>query len=236
VVKVLDACSFNQRFWVFAAGLTNVAVDLTVADTATGETRTYRNPLSVPYQPLQDTSAFATCQANTAGAAEWRAARALETAPAAAATRPSGGGRVETGGRAHDLAAASLPEAPPAEPRPRVACAPGPQTLCLQGGRFRVESEWQTRQGHSGRGQAVPLTADTGFFWFFSATNVEQVVKVLDACAFNQRLWVFAAGLTDVEVTTTVTDTATGEARVYENPLGRPFQPVQDTSAFVGCP
>ena len=28
VVKVLDACSFSNHFWVFAGGLTDVGVDL----------------------------------------------------------------------------------------------------------------------------------------------------------------------------------------------------------------
>jgi hypothetical protein len=61
VVKVLDACSSFGRFWVFAAGLTNVGVELRVEDTATGVVRTYSNPAGRPFQPLQDTNAFATC-------------------------------------------------------------------------------------------------------------------------------------------------------------------------------
>jgi hypothetical protein len=61
VVKVLDACPVNGHFWVFAAGLTNVAVDLHVEDTTRHVTRTYTNPLDTPFQPIQDTAAFATC-------------------------------------------------------------------------------------------------------------------------------------------------------------------------------
>jgi hypothetical protein len=61
VIKVLDACSFSDTFWVFAGGLTNVEVYLRVTDTKTGELQTYGNPLSTPFQPIQDTSAFATC-------------------------------------------------------------------------------------------------------------------------------------------------------------------------------
>ena len=81
----------------------------------------------------------------------------------------------------------------------------------------------------------VALTAETGFFWFFDAGNVETVIKVLDACTINDRFWVFAAGLTDVGVELAVTDTATGETRVYGNELGAPFQPIQDTSALASC-
>ena len=47
----------------------------------------------------------------------------------------------------------------------------------------------------SGTGTAVPLTSDTGYFWFFGSSNVEAVIKVLNACSLNQRFWVFAGGL-----------------------------------------
>ena len=36
MIKVLDACSFANRFWVFAGGLTDVETVLTVTDTRTG--------------------------------------------------------------------------------------------------------------------------------------------------------------------------------------------------------
>jgi hypothetical protein len=58
VVKVLDACRMNQRFWVFAAGLTDVAVTLTVEDTVAGGSRTYPSPQGTAFQPVQDTAAF----------------------------------------------------------------------------------------------------------------------------------------------------------------------------------
>ena len=61
VAKVLDACASRGRWWVFLAGLTNVEVDLTVVDTRTGQRKTYRNPPGRAFQPVLDTSAFATC-------------------------------------------------------------------------------------------------------------------------------------------------------------------------------
>jgi hypothetical protein len=61
VVKVLDGCSFNGRYWFFAGGLTNVQTVITVTDTRTGAIRSCTNPQGVPFQPIQDTSAFATC-------------------------------------------------------------------------------------------------------------------------------------------------------------------------------
>src|SRR5262249_45965540 len=36
VAKVLDGCAINSNFWVFLAGLTNVAATLTVTDSTTG--------------------------------------------------------------------------------------------------------------------------------------------------------------------------------------------------------
>ncbi|HEV2062981.1 MAG TPA: trypsin-like peptidase domain-containing protein, partial [Thermoanaerobaculia bacterium] len=61
VVKVLNGCSTNNRYWVFAGGLTNVRVAVSVTDTQNGNVRTYVNPINVPFQPIQDTAAFATC-------------------------------------------------------------------------------------------------------------------------------------------------------------------------------
>jgi hypothetical protein len=61
VVKALDGCSFNGRHWIFAGGLTDVAVTLTVTDTRSGEVKTYRNPLGTPFAPIQDTGAFPSC-------------------------------------------------------------------------------------------------------------------------------------------------------------------------------
>ncbi|MFQ5351235.1 MAG: hypothetical protein ACE5EG_12400 [Thermoanaerobaculia bacterium] len=61
LIKVLDGCEFNDHFWVFAAGTTDVEYTLTVTDTVTGEPRSYENPLGQAAQPILDTSAFATC-------------------------------------------------------------------------------------------------------------------------------------------------------------------------------
>jgi FlaG/FlaF family flagellin (archaellin) len=110
-------------------------------------------------------------------------------------------------------------------------------TLCLHGGRFAVKAAWQVpAQEKSGSGLAVRLTSSTGYFWFFNASNVEVVVKVLDGCQVDGHYWVFAGGLTDVEVTLTATDLQTGGSRTYTNPSGSAFLPIQDTSAFKTCP
>ncbi len=61
VTKVLNACAVDGNYWVFTAGLTNVKVTVTVLDTSNGISEQYVNPLGTAFQPIQDTSAFATC-------------------------------------------------------------------------------------------------------------------------------------------------------------------------------
>jgi outer membrane protein assembly factor BamB len=117
-------------------------------------------------------------------------------------------------------------------PAVATACVADATTLCLQNRRYQVRATWQTAAGAAGDGMATPLTADTGTFWFFSQANVEVVVKVLDGCGAGDHFWVFAGGLTNVHVVLTVTDTANGAVRFYQNPQGTPFAPLQDTSAF----
>ena len=112
-------------------------------------------------------------------------------------------------------------------------CIGGSTTLCLNGSRFKVEVAWTKPDATSGAGQAVPITSDTGYFWFFSSANVEMVIKVVDGRPLNSRFWVFAGGLTNVKVVITVIDTVTGAIKIYTNPLNTAFLPLQDTSAFI---
>jgi hypothetical protein len=114
----------------------------------------------------------------------------------------------------------------------RTAAAP----LSLHGGRFKVEATFH--DPHTGAlvpANPKPLTDDTGLFWFFDDSNLELVVKALDACEVNGHFWIFAAGLTDVEAEITVTDTVSGEWKSYRNPPRTAFLPIQDTRAFA-CP
>jgi hypothetical protein len=115
------------------------------------------------------------------------------------------------------------------------SCTPDPLSLCLSNGRFKVQANWQSSTA-SGVGTAIPGTSDTGQFWFFSASNVEMVVKVLNGCGITNRYWVFAGGLTNVKVTLTVTDMNNGTVKTYINPLNTAFAPIQDTAAFATCP
>lgn len=115
-------------------------------------------------------------------------------------------------------------------------CVADATTFCAHNSRYAIRTQWSTRDGRSGAGQVINVTGDTGAFWFFSPGNGEMVVKVVNGCAFNSRYWTFAAGMTDVNVILTVTDTQTGTVQTYTNPQGTPFEPVLDTNAFATCP
>jgi hypothetical protein len=121
------------------------------------------------------------------------------------------------------------------DPAVAATCTSSSTALCLNNGRFKVEATFEAAGQPTGIAHVVQFTDEAGYLWFFSAVNVEAVIKVINACSYNDRFWVFAAGLTDVETTIVVTDTKTGATRTYVNPQGTPFHPIQDTSAFATC-
>jgi hypothetical protein len=108
--------------------------------------------------------------------------------------------------------------------------------VCFNGSRFKVDAQWKTPTGASGTATIVRLTDSSGYLWFFDSSNVEVVFKILNGCAINTAYWFYAGGLTNVQVTITVTDTKTGAVKTYANPQGKAFQPVQDVTAFNTCP
>jgi hypothetical protein len=121
------------------------------------------------------------------------------------------------------------------------ACVPGDNTLCLgDGGRFKAEVVWSSQTSGGGNAVAVPLDSapQSGLFYFLDPTNIEMLVKVLNACipALGNHYWVFFAATTNVQFTLTVTDTETGQMKMYSNPLNQAALPVQDTNAFATCP
>src|SRR5262249_20126067 len=60
-------------------------------------------------------------------------------------------------------------------------------------------------------------------------------IKTLNGCGVNGRYWVFAGGLTNLQVDLAVTDMTTGTTKHYGNPQGAAFQLVTDTSTFASC-
>ena len=50
------------------------------------------------------------------------------------------------------------------------------------GAESAFDASWSTPNGAVGLGEAVALTGDTGYFWFFNSANVEVIIKVLNGC------------------------------------------------------
>ncbi len=230
LIKVLDGCGINDRYWVFAAATTDVEYRLQVTDTATGDTRSYFNPLGSAAPAFTDSDAFATCAAAasdpSAGAGAQNAGFRL--------ARPIDSPGADRGRRDH--VGAEVAGSPGR--KSSYSCRETPAALCLSRySRFRVEVEWQDHEGHRGVGRVGPFgSTDSGLLWFFSPDNWEMLVKVLDGCALNDHYWVYAAATTDVQYTLRVTDTESGEVSEYENALGNAAEAITDAQAFACAP
>ena len=117
-------------------------------------------------------------------------------------------------------------------------CQPISDHLCLgENNRFKVTATWRDFDDNVGTGKAVEIgRRDSGLFYFFGPDNLEVLIKVIDACSFNDHYWVFSAATTNVEYTLTVEDTRAGEFWNFTNPLGERAPAVTDIEAFATCP
>ncbi len=217
MVKVLDGRAINGHWWVFYGAITNVEYTLTITDTSDGAVQTYHNP-------------YGTLGSN----ADTLAFTALYSPPPQESRSSQGETRaVFTDFDPADLVRAELstPAVVSGE-EVQTACTPDATSLCLNAARFKVQVAWRApSQGTSGVGTAAALTSDTGDFWFFSANNLELIIKVLDGRGINNHFWVFYGALSNVEYTITVTDTQTGAVKTYVNPSGN-LASVADVLAF----
>jgi len=115
-------------------------------------------------------------------------------------------------------------------------CRGDESTICLLDRRFQVSVTWKDFDGNTGPGRIVPgASATTTLFSFFSPDNQELMVKVLDGCDFNDHVWVFLSGTTNVEFSLRVVDTLLGLEKSYDNLLGETASTVLDTEAFTSC-
>lgn len=210
VIKVVDGRPVNGKFWVFYGALSNVAYIIEVVDSMTGAIQGYFNPQDNQASNA-DTSAFGA--ATTVGTeSEFQFIPMNTSDPAPGHPR--------------------MPSLEPVATAATAACVADALTQCLNGGRFQVRVHWQALHlGASGEGEAVPITSDTGYFWFFSANNIELVIKVVDGRPVNSKFWVFYGALTNVQYTITITDTVTGAVKMYFNPQDTQAS-ASDTSAF----
>lgn len=238
ILKVLDGREVNGNHWVFFGALSDVEYWVTVEDTESGRRLTYYNP---PKRICGqgDTQSF--------GAASAASASAFSAAPTVTgsiepgrtdAILPSAVVAGTSAARFGNVQVVPLDwGAAPEVSGPAVAngnCLPGDGRLCLLGDRFSIEVEFiDPKDGAAKVGQVLPslTTASTGFFWFFSSGNIELAAKVLDGRGLNGKFWFLYGGLSDVEFAIRVTDTATGESRIYRNPRGSVCGGI-DTSAL----
>ena len=117
--------------------------------------------------------------------------------------------------------------------RANVCTSEDPFELCLGEGRFAATVDFFDPRGRGWTAaRTKAFSRDTGFFTFFDETNVEVMVKVLDACGVNGHYWVFAGGATDLGIRLTVLDKATGLSAPYETVAGRPFRAITNLRAF----
>lgn len=203
VVKALDGTGVNGHFWVFFGALSDVEYWVTVRDTAGGRRRTYHNP---PAENCgqSDITAF------------------LPAAASASVNSPESTGEAGIDLIAMKAVSIELPGVAPAQ-EGAGTCEPGAGRLCLHDGRFSVEVDFtdpNVNERKAGQVVSSLTTKETGFFWFFSPTNVELAAKVLDGRVLTGKYWFLYGGLSDVEYTITLTDTVTGESVPYYNEAG----------------
>ncbi|MBW8876237.1 MAG: hypothetical protein JF614_14825 [Acidobacteria bacterium] len=125
--------------------------------------------------------------------------------------------------------------------------APPNTILSLLSNRFQVITTFSDPFTGTKKGaDAVQLSDESGYFWFFSDTNAEITVKILDGQVVNGRSWVFIGSMTTVGFTVLVTDlqtpkdcarlngdTATCVRKLYTSPAGT-NQNIFDLQTFTG--
>lgn len=129
---------------------------------------------------------------------------------------------------------ADLGPCPPPPPPPDLALRLGPA------GRFKVEATWTTpatptSPSRTGPAKPIVVKANGGAFTLFDPERPELYVTAVEGCPVNGRWWIFAAGLTNVEIHIVTTDTKTGAKLTIANPQGQTFGTTLDTDAF-SCP
>lgn len=61
LIKSVDGCGLNDRYWIYSAATTDVFYRITVTDVVGGASKTYFNYLGEPAKANNDSDAFATC-------------------------------------------------------------------------------------------------------------------------------------------------------------------------------
>lgn len=195
MVKVLDDGSHWRLYY---GQLTNLGFSLRVIDTQTGRATTYGNGRN-------NCGGIAEIAASD-GHGHSRASSWLGADPTAN-VRPGAG----------------IPEdvslAPVFAPARKEKAACPKDSVCLLNNRFRARVTWRNQfDGSSGAGKPKALSKVTGSFAFTDPSNLELLVKVLDAG--EGRILVIWGAMSNLEYALEVTDTKTGKVKTYNNPAG----------------
>ena len=207
LLHLFRGCSFNDRYWVFFAATTNVEYTVAVTDTATGELRNYSSTPGQPFQPIQDTNAFATCPKSAAKSGdEWPMISATHMM---APPKPSSV-RTET-----------------SQQLPKGSCVEDTNTVCLLDNRFAVSAD-----AVGDNAKVVQAAPGTAAFAFSNPTFYDLHVNVVDGRAGNGQYWVKYGLFDPADVTIEVRDTVTGTVRQYNHSASDPLV-VFDDQAFA---
>jgi hypothetical protein len=264
VGKIVSFCGTNGSFGYYAGGLTDVGVTMTVRDTVANQTQTFTNArghrfdmISSAFNTCQGSDGPEETSISQPGSSEYsqpspsedlalpfEAAESsdlgaeieslLRTAVAAAAPSRavSTDSASEEWGEDNDAADGVVWSE--SQDVGRTPCFASSTTLCLYNNRFEVRATYTDYSNNSGPGQAVALTSDSGYFWFFDSSNVEAVGKMVSFCGTNGSFGFYAGGLTDVGVVMTVRDTVANQTQTFTNARGHRFNMI--SSAFNTCP
>ena len=222
LVKVLDACVVNGFRWVFVAPVTDLAFNLYVDETATGERWTHRNPRGgVTATTASDVTAF---PCNPGGAR-------VTVADAGGDDGFAGVDLVDAGAVAASFRQAiGVGEASDCVPQPVMTLAGGYEvSMCVE----------FVRDGETMSAEARDYGLDSkqsGVLYFFDRNNAEVLIKVLDACPVNGYRWVFVAPVTDLAFNLAVTPPDGGAPWMHSNNLGQTAATAGDTKAFACSP
>ena len=107
-----------------------------------------------------------------------------------------------------------------------------PETTPLVFGDYKVSMCYETQEAKIGEAKAgIWASEESGLLWFFSRSNAEVLIKVLNGCSYNGHRWVFVAPVTDLAFNLYVTDSE-DRRWSHRNRLGDPATNRVDTSAF----
>ncbi|MCB1007736.1 MAG: hypothetical protein KDB94_02455 [Acidobacteria bacterium] len=223
-VKMVDACTFNDSFWIFASGLTNVEYTITIFDTFTGQSRQVNNPLGSYPQTVGLTDGIGGFDCTPGDGVRTFAPtpQQVREVVASAPADPLG----------EAIVASVAPETG--------TCVDDADTACHLDNRFQVEVQWTTSEG-TGAAQVMSFggqrasSDQSSFWWFFDPANFEMGVKVNPACDYTGNVWIYISGLTNAGYTVRLRDSMTGNTKTYTNPEGNYPQTIGDTGQGLSC-